>query len=628
MNANTALIYVALLLTLTYFDVTNGHGGMTEPPMRSVAWKYGFDTPVNYDWMSLYCGGLDVFTKNNGTCGLCGDAYTGPFENDKGGVYDTGVIVRHYPAGLREIEVKVEMTAHHKGYFQFKLCPNNAEELTKGCLDRYPLLIREGAAQGDPTRYYPPKEPKLNELHVRLPQGVICDRCVLQWTYTAGNSLGREIQETFVNCADISIGGSRDRIPVMNKRPIEGEVVVIEQRPDITAIIDRSPPGSLVQVLSALTGGSETKTVSQPSLPVNNEPTSVRERRMRNDGQLTSSDHGFLSDIASQMNGNIDPRMFHPRFNEFEPNHSFPSNFDTPGITRDDASMANFPRRPGMNNFRNMMPGGWPQNEHIPNAGILRSRAQMTSHRRNSFIDGQLHDQTRPANIPPPSRVWVSNHKSADDREGVINDKGTHSTLLDSVGSIVGQISKDKELQGGRSVTHQQTRTVPSRQFVQRMTDLRRAFPNSHEWRRGDGRWSHSHAVRPSPMLDTHDFTTGEIRIIVPSLPANIGLRRDMPNTMDPRFNPEMAQFRNNWFPDSQFLMQQQRMHMINDQRPATTTRLPRRIEVNSMSVAQHLLRKYPQLRGRVFLSRQGHLRNKFSHMMNKYARRQNWSGP
>jgi len=36
------------------------HGGMHEPPMRSLAWKYGYDAPINYDWNSLYCGGFNV----------------------------------------------------------------------------------------------------------------------------------------------------------------------------------------------------------------------------------------------------------------------------------------------------------------------------------------------------------------------------------------------------------------------------------------------------------------------------------------------------------------------------------------------------------------------------------------
>jgi hypothetical protein len=150
------------------------------------------------------------------------------------------------------------------------------------------------------------------------------------------------------------------------------------------------------------------------------------------------------------------------------------------------------------------------------------------------------------------------------------------------------------------------------------MNELRQAFPNSRQWRRGDGMASARHAVRHAPPVDTHDFSVDEIRQLVPSLPVNIGPRQDI----DRRFYPDATNTRENWFPGSHVLMQRQRMRQMSRRRP----RLPRRIEVHTMAVAQHLLRKYPQLRGRVFLSRQGHVRNQFSHMMNKYARRRNWS--
>ena len=50
---------------------------------------------------------------------------------------------------------------------------------------------------------------------VKLPDGLTCSQCVLQWKYRAGNNWGTEdglsglgygIQEEFYNCADIAIG--------------------------------------------------------------------------------------------------------------------------------------------------------------------------------------------------------------------------------------------------------------------------------------------------------------------------------------------------------------------------------------------------------------------------------------
>ena len=59
-----------------------------------------------------------------GACGLCGDAYDGPRENEAGGRYATGTIVKQYSSG-KVIEVTVHVTANHRGYHQFRLCKND-----------------------------------------------------------------------------------------------------------------------------------------------------------------------------------------------------------------------------------------------------------------------------------------------------------------------------------------------------------------------------------------------------------------------------------------------------------------------------------------------------------------------
>ena len=37
-----------------------GHGRLIEPPARSSAWQFGFKTPINYNDIEIYCGGLWV----------------------------------------------------------------------------------------------------------------------------------------------------------------------------------------------------------------------------------------------------------------------------------------------------------------------------------------------------------------------------------------------------------------------------------------------------------------------------------------------------------------------------------------------------------------------------------------
>ncbi len=76
---------------------------------------------------------------NGGKCGVCGDAYDEPDPklHEVGNIYANGIIVGHYEEGS-DIDVKVEITANHMGYFQFKLCPYEDErvEVWQECLDR------------------------------------------------------------------------------------------------------------------------------------------------------------------------------------------------------------------------------------------------------------------------------------------------------------------------------------------------------------------------------------------------------------------------------------------------------------------------------------------------------------
>merc|ERR1712136_568365 len=120
---------------------------------------------------------------NQGRCGECGDEWNLPRPrlHDEGGMYGTGTIGAHLKQG-EMTNITVVVTASHKGYFQFKLCP---------------------------------KSTAIYHVPVQLPADVNCDYCVIQWHYKAGNSwgscgdgtqgMGCGAQETFINCADVAI---------------------------------------------------------------------------------------------------------------------------------------------------------------------------------------------------------------------------------------------------------------------------------------------------------------------------------------------------------------------------------------------------------------------------------------
>ncbi|XP_003745551.1 uncharacterized protein LOC100901357 [Galendromus occidentalis] len=203
---------VTLLVTLCVANVVEGHGRLTEPPGRSTAWRFGFKTPPNYNDNELFCGGLGRQHKiNGGRCGVCGDPWDVPTPraNEDGGRYGRGVIVRKYYQG-ETIDVSVDITANHNGRFWFRLCPADGE-VNQECFDRHVLHI-EGS--GDSWELVN-NATGLYKFRVRLPENVTCERCVLQWDWTAGNQWnicpdgrgrrGCGPQETFRGCADISI---------------------------------------------------------------------------------------------------------------------------------------------------------------------------------------------------------------------------------------------------------------------------------------------------------------------------------------------------------------------------------------------------------------------------------------
>jgi hypothetical protein len=186
-------------------------------------WRFGYDTPPNYEDNQLFCGGFNhQWSDMDGLCGVCGDPYDAPHpqDNELGGTYGQGVIAddSHYNQGAL-ITVRVEITANHLGHFEFRVCPLNeaqdnsteVDDATQDCLDENQLYLASGESiyqllTSDIGDYY---------IDLQLPQNLTCAHCVLQWHYSTGNNWGdcgngtTEVgcgpQETFRGCADISI---------------------------------------------------------------------------------------------------------------------------------------------------------------------------------------------------------------------------------------------------------------------------------------------------------------------------------------------------------------------------------------------------------------------------------------
>merc|ERR1711990_291032 len=162
----TKLLLSIFALTICFvIQQADAHGYMKDPAGRASAWRFGFKTPRNYEDDECNCGGFgNQWDKHNGACGLCGDPVQGPLRHQAGGRFATGTITKTYQSGST-IDITVFITTQHGG-----------------C--------------------------------VKLPPGLKCSQCVIQWKWHCGNNwgcdksgcgMGHGQQEEFYGCADVAI---------------------------------------------------------------------------------------------------------------------------------------------------------------------------------------------------------------------------------------------------------------------------------------------------------------------------------------------------------------------------------------------------------------------------------------
>ncbi|GBG27222.1 Hypothetical Protein FCC1311_034442 [Hondaea fermentalgiana] len=251
------LATAALALRATYVEA---HGYLLVPRARNLIYNGGSRGPG--DVQSMSAGGTAV-ERNEGH-GLCGDLASRQEFMAPNQYGPTEPQVTAY-AG-QDLEIQVEITAHHWGWFEFRLCVpedgglDKTQPITQACLNENVLRFNEsftmnsykgemesgvsspadyvgpgadnyrfehakcpylpdgglrgsccrtGGTCSDPSdnreRWVLPKpqdEPYV--MRYNIPEGISCERCVLQWFYQTGNSPD-SYPEGFWNCADIRI---------------------------------------------------------------------------------------------------------------------------------------------------------------------------------------------------------------------------------------------------------------------------------------------------------------------------------------------------------------------------------------------------------------------------------------
>lgn len=119
------------------------------------------------------------------------------------------------------VDVEVQITAQHQGFFQFKLCELGENMATKDeeCFDRDDSIVpfADGSTIYSITDVFPESSSSRNSgfwypMQIKLPDQFECDHCVLQWRYHTGDStdengtgIGFGYQEELYGCADIKI---------------------------------------------------------------------------------------------------------------------------------------------------------------------------------------------------------------------------------------------------------------------------------------------------------------------------------------------------------------------------------------------------------------------------------------
>ncbi|ELU11163.1 hypothetical protein CAPTEDRAFT_224259 [Capitella teleta] len=257
---------VLVTVIVSLFCGVEGHGRLLRPPSRSSMWRLPEHrgAPINYNDNELNCGGFyNQWSRQGGRCGVCGDPWQGPRRNEPGGEYYTGVITADYTSG-ETIDVQVEITANHLGYFEFRLC-TDAENFNgmspEECLDEHLLQFENGETQYDlgTTRG------KVN-LRLELPEYITCTHCFLQWKWNGGNNWGAEPnkpgcvgcgpQEQFYGCSDISIHSLTGEEPKTDVPPAStaapSTAAPIEE--DLPIIVDNEGVQKICKAIGAWAG--------------------------------------------------------------------------------------------------------------------------------------------------------------------------------------------------------------------------------------------------------------------------------------------------------------------------------------------------------------------------------------
>ncbi|XP_055955248.1 mucin-2 [Patella vulgata] len=204
---------------------------------------------------------------NRGKCGICGDPYGQPAEHEAGGKYAPGIIVAMYQPG-QIADIGVELTANHKGWFEFRVCVHNdfTTPATHDCLYENLLKFEDGTTR-----------------NTRLIHAVIVKSHVLRFKFNRilGNSWGTDlngrgclgcgIQEEFYGCGDVAISES-GVLPITS--PVTSQTTSQITSPSTSQITSPKTSQTTSPITSQTTSQVTSPTTSQVTSPTTSQITS------------------------------------------------------------------------------------------------------------------------------------------------------------------------------------------------------------------------------------------------------------------------------------------------------------------------------------------------------------------
>lgn len=171
---------------------------------------------------------------------MCGDPWSAsPREHEApGGKFATGQIVRRYSAGSW-IQVIVDITTNHGGFFIFKLCHNDDVTRDPG-QECFESNILQTGKDGETELRVREELWGPVKMYVKLPDNLTCDQCIIQWTWIAANNwgschqggrgMGCGPQETFRSCADIAITGKVPKTGLKKMEKLKKLYLLLKKR--------------------------------------------------------------------------------------------------------------------------------------------------------------------------------------------------------------------------------------------------------------------------------------------------------------------------------------------------------------------------------------------------------------